>query len=325
MESIKICLLIFIITSTNFAQTKITRPVSTYSIVAYDEVTKEFGVAVQSHWFSVGQLVPWAKAGVGAVATQSFVKVEYGPDGLTLIENGLSAAEALNKLVLEDEGEAVRQVAMIDVNGNAAAHTGSKCVDMAGHFVGKNFSCQANMMENNTVWTAMAKAFENAHGDLAERMMLALEAAENEGGDIRGRQSAAMIIVSGTPTGVEWKDKVIDIRVDDNPEPLKELRRLISISKAYNHANQGDYYLEKNDINSALIEYDKASEYYPENAELPYWSAVSLANTGRLEEALPIFKKVFAMKPKLKKMTPRLIKAGMLKDDKELLKIILEQ
>jgi len=172
------------------------RPVSTYSIVAYDEETGQLGVAVQSHWFAVGQLVPWAKSGVGAVATQSFVRVEYGPDGLALMEQGASAVDALARLVASDDQRAVRQVAMIDVNGSVAAHTGDRCIDMAGHHVGKNYSVQANLMEKNSVWPAMAEAFENSEGDLADRMLAALDAAEAEGGDIRGRQSAAMLIVS---------------------------------------------------------------------------------------------------------------------------------
>ncbi|HJM95681.1 MAG TPA: DUF1028 domain-containing protein, partial [Candidatus Marinimicrobia bacterium] len=195
-------------------------------MVAYDDQTGELGVAVQSHWFSVGFLVPWAKAGVGAVATQSFVKVDYGPEGLKLMEQGYSATEALSKLLAEDKGQAVRQVAMVNVHGDVAAHTGSKCIFAAGHQKGKNYSVQANLMEKETVWPAMAKAFENTTGDLADRMMAALEAAEGEGGDIRGRQSAAMLIVSGNPTGIAWKDIVMDIRIDDYPEPLQELKRL---------------------------------------------------------------------------------------------------
>ena len=193
-------------------------PVHTYSIVAYDEQTGELGVAVQSHWFSVGSLVPWAKAGVGAVATQSFVKVEYGPDGFLLMENGKTAQEALNDLISQDDGESVRQVSMIDVNGNVAAHTGSKCIYAAGHQIGKNYSVQANLMDKESVWPAMAKAFEASQGDLAEKMMTALEAAEKEGGDIRGKQSAAMLIVTGNPTGIPWKDIVMDLRVDDHAE-----------------------------------------------------------------------------------------------------------
>lgn len=301
------------------------RPISTYSIVALDAETGELGVAVQSHWFSVGFLVPWVKAGVGAVATQSFVKVDYGPDGLELMESGMSAKDALKSLINQDEAEAVRQVAMIDINGNVAAHTGERCIVFANHVVGKNYSVQANMMENSTVPKAMAVAFENSSGDLADRMMAALEAAEKEGGDIRGKQSAAMVIMSGEPTGIEWKDTKMSLRIEDHPTPLKELKRLIRIHRAYQHANKGDYYMELNQIDNALTEYNKASKYYPENPELPYWSAVALVNGGRINEALPIFKAVFKSNPNLKKMTPRLIKSGLLIDDEKVLKKIMMQ
>ena len=299
-------------------------PVHTYSIVALDAETGELGVAVQSHWFSVGSLVPWAKAGVGAVATQSFVKVDYGPDGLKLMEGGMSAESALNKLVLEDEGEAVRQVAMIDVKGNVATYTGSKCIYAAGHQIGNNYSVQANLMENETVWPAMAKAFENTEGDLADKMMAALYAAEGEGGDIRGKQSAAMLIVTGEPTGVPWKDVVMDIRVDDHAEPLKELKRLIRVHRAYQHANKGDHYLEMEEIEKALVEYEKASEFYPENPELPYWSAVTLASKGNLDQALPIFREVFQKEPRLRILTPRLVNSGLLPNDPALIEAIIQ-
>ena len=299
-------------------------PVHTYSIVAFDEETGELGVAVQSHWFSVGFLVPWAKAGVGAVATQSFVKVDYGPEGLNRMENGQSAEEALNSLLAEDEGEAVRQVAMIDVKGSVAAHTGTKCIYAAGHQIGKNYSVQANLMEKETVWPSMANAFEKSNGDLAEKMMAALEAAEAEGGDIRGKQSAAMLIVSGNPTGIPWKDVVMDIRVDDHAEPLKELKRLIRIHRAYQHANKGDHYLELEEIEKALVEYEKASEFYPENPELPYWSAVMLASKGNLEQALPIFRDVFQKEPRLRILTPRLVNSGLLPNDPALIEAIIQ-
>jgi len=301
------------------------RPISTYSIVALDETTGELGVAVQSHWFSVGFLVPWAKAGVGAVATQSFVKVDYGPDGLQLMESGMKAADALKTLTSKDEGEAVRQVGMIDIKGNVAAHTGSRCIKYAGHIVGKNYSVQANMMANGTVPKAMAVAFEKTKGDLADRMMAALEAAEAEGGDIRGKQSAAMVIVSGEPSGVDWKDTKLSLRIEDHPTPLIELKRLIRVHRAYQHANMGDHYMETEEIDKALIEYSKAAEYYPENPELPYWSAVALANGGRLEEALPVFQSVFQRNPDLKTMTPRLVKSGLLPDDKSLISKIMNQ
>ena len=299
-------------------------PVHTYSIVAFDEETGELGVAVQSHWFSVGFLVPWAKAGVGAVATQSFVKVDYGPEGLNRMKNGQSAEEALNSLLAEDEGEAVRQVAMIDVKGSVAAHTGTKCIYAAGHQIGKNYSVQANLMEKETVWPSMANAFERSNGDLADKMMVALEAAEAEGGDIRGKQSAAMLIVSGNPTGIPWKDVVMDIRVDDHAEPLKELKRLIRIHRAYQHANKGDHYLELEEIEKALVEYEKASEFYPENPELPYWSAVTLASKGNLEQALPIFRDVFQKEPRLRILTPRLVNSGLLPNDPALIEAIIQ-
>ena len=321
----RLILVLAILTLVFSQKTSSIRPVSTYSIVALDETTGELGVAVQSHWFSVGFLVPWAKAGVGAVATQSFVKVDYGPDGIQLMESGMKAADALKALTSKDEGEAVRQVGMIDIKGNVAAHTGSRCIKYAGHIVGENYSVQANMMANGTVPKAMAIAFEETKGDLADRMMAALEAAEAEGGDIRGKQSAAMVIVSGEPSGVEWKDTKLNLRIEDHPTPLIELKRLIRVHRAYQHANMGDHYMETEEIDKALIEYSKAAEYYPENAELPYWSAIALANGGRLEEALPVFQSVFQRNPDLKTMTPRLVKSGLLPDDKSLISKIMNQ
>ncbi|NQT97503.1 MAG: DUF1028 domain-containing protein [Candidatus Marinimicrobia bacterium] len=302
-----------------------TRPISTYSIVALDEETGELGVAVQSHWFSVGSLVPWAKAGVGAVATQSFVKVDYGPQGLALMEEGASAEDALIQLLNEDENAEVRQVAMIDINGDVIVHTGEKCIFAAGHQTGNNYSVQANLMENETVWPAMADAFEKAKGGLADRMLAALEAAEAEGGDIRGRQSAAMLIVTGTPTGIPWKDVVLELRIEDHPDPLGELKRLIRIHGAYQHANQGDLYVEKGETELALKEYDKADKLYPENPELPYWTAVTLADIGRVEESLPLFKAAFAIDERWRILTPRLVNAGLLPDDKRMLELIMAQ
>ena len=210
-----------------FAQS---RPVHTYSIVARDAATGEMGVAVQSHWFSVGSIVSWAEAGVGAVATQSFVDPAYGPLGLEIMRNGKSAQQALDGLLASDPGLAVRQVAMVDAKGNVAAHTGKKCIPSAGHIAGEQFSVQANLMVNDAVWPAMAKAYREAKGELADRMLAALDAAQAAGGDIRGKQSAAILIVSGTPTGKSWVDRKMDLRVEDHPEPLKELRRLARVS-----------------------------------------------------------------------------------------------
>jgi uncharacterized Ntn-hydrolase superfamily protein len=300
-------------------------PVSTYSIVAYDEETGQLGVAVQSHWFSVGSLVPWVKAGVGAVATQSFVKVEYGPNGLKLMEKGFSAEDALKILVQEDEHSEVRQVGMVDINGSVSAHTGDNCIQFAGHIVGKNYTVQANLMASPTVPAAMVVAYESAEGELVDKLMAALEAAEKEGGDIRGKQSAAIIVTTGEPTGIDWKDKLFDLRIEDHPDPITEMKRLIRVSRAYQHANQGDLYIETNEIDKALIEYELATQYYPENPELPFWTAVSLADIGRVDESLPIFKEVFERAPDLRDLVPRLVKSGLLPDDKKLIKRIQKQ
>jgi len=205
------------------------RPVHTFSIVARDPVTGELGVAVQSHWFSVGSIVPWAEAGVGAIATQSFVDPSYGKLGLELMRAGKTAPETLKALLAGDEGRDVRQVAMIDARGNVDAWTGKNDIPAAGQIVGKNFSVQANLMLNEKIWPAMAQAFEKTKGDLADRMLAALDAAQAAGGDIRGRQSAAVVVVTGKPTGQAWKDRTFDLRVDDSTEPLKEVRRLVTL------------------------------------------------------------------------------------------------
>jgi uncharacterized Ntn-hydrolase superfamily protein len=298
------------------------RPVHTFSIVARDPVTGEIGVAVQSHWFSVGSVVPWAEAGVGAVATQSFVDPTYGKLGLDLMRAGRSAPDALKALLAGDEGRDVRQVAMIDAQGRVDAWTGAKDIQAAGHIVGENFSVQANLMLNDQVWPAMARAFQATKGDLAERMLAALDAAQEAGGDIRGRQSAALIVVAGKPTGRPWADRVFDLRVDDSPQPLQELRRLVTLQRAYNHMNAGDLAVEKKDNEGALREYGAAEKLVPDNAEMIYWHAVALINMNRTEEALPLFRKVFAMDKNWITLTPRLAKSGLLPDDAKLIERI---
>ena len=301
------------------------RPVSTYSIVALDAETGQLGVAVQSHWFSVGTVVPWAKAGIGAVATQSIAEPSYGPKGLTLMEQGIPADEALKSLLAKDLGENVRQVAMVDARGNVGVHTGLRCISYAGHLTGKNYSVQANIMAKSTVPAAMSQAFEKTGGNLAERMLAALDAAEAEGGDLRGRQSAAMLVVSGEPTGDPWTDRIVDLEVADHEDPLKELRRLLRISQAYRHAQRGDEYLEKNEMDSALQEYSAATKLYPENPELPFWTAVTLAQTGELEKALLIFNDVFSRNGNLRELVPRIVQAGFLTVEQNVLQEILAQ
>jgi uncharacterized Ntn-hydrolase superfamily protein len=299
------------------------RPVHTFSIVARDPNTGELGVAVQSHWFSVGPIVPWAEAGVGAVATQSFVDPAYGKLGLDLMRAGRSAPDALKALLAGDEGREVRQVAMIDALGRVDAWTGKNDIQAAGHHVGKNYSVQANLMLNDKVWPAMAAAFEATKGDLAERMMAALDAAQAAGGDIRGRQSAALIVVTGKPTGQSWKDRVFDLRVDDSAEPLKELRRLVTLQRAYNYMNAGDLAVEKKDNEGALREYSAAEKLVPDNAEMIYWHAVALVNMGRVDESLPLFKRVFQMDRNWLELTPRLPKAGLLPNDPKIMERIV--
>ena len=295
------------------------RPVNTYSIVARDPATGQLGVAVQSHWFSVGSIVSWAESGVGAVATQSFVDPSYGKLGLDLMRTGKTAPDALKSLLAGDEGRDVRQVAMIDAAGRVEAHTGAKCIDAAGHKVGKDYSVQANMMSNERVWPAMSQAFEAATGDLAERMLAALEAAETAGGDIRGKQSAALVVVSAKPTGRPWADRVFDLRIDDHPQPLKELRRLVTLHRAYNHMNAGDLAVEKKDNEAALREYSAAEKLVPDNLEMTYWHAIALVNMNRTDEALPLFRRVFQADPNWRTLTTRLPKSGILPDDKKLL------
>lgn len=306
-------------------QSTYSRPVHTYSIVARDPATGELGVAVQSHWFSVGSIVAWAEAGVGAVATQSFVDPSYGKNGLELMRGGKSGPDALKELLAKDEAREVRQVAMIDAQGRVDAYTGKNDIQEAGHIVGTNFSVQANLMLNDKVWPAMARAFENTKGDLADRMLAALDAAEAAGGDIRGKQSAALIVVTGKPTGQAWKDRTFDLRVDDNPEPLKELRRLVTLQRAYNHMNAGDLAVEKKDNEAALREYSAAEKLVPDNAEMIYWHAVALVNMGRVDESLPLFRKVFAMDKNWVTLTPRLPRSGLLPDDPKIIERIVAE
>src|SRR5437868_11695939 len=242
------------------AQPNVVRPVHTFSIVARDTETGELGVAVQSHWFSVGSIVPWAEAGVGAVATQSFVDPSYGKLGLDLMRAGRSAPAALKALIAGDAASDVRQVAMIDTEGRVAAHTGAKDIQAAGHHIGNQYSTEANLMSNDKVWPAMAKAYEATQGDLATRMLAALDAAQSVGGDIRGRQSAALIVVKAKSSGKSWDDRIFDLRVDDAIEPLKELRRLVTLQRAYNHMNAGDLATEHKDNEGALREYSAAEK-----------------------------------------------------------------
>ena len=296
----------------------------TYSIVARDPKTGEMGVGVQSHWFSVGSVVSWGEAGVGVVATQSLVNKSFGLRGLELLKQGKSPQEAINLLISDDDGRDVRQLAILDSQGRVATHTGLKCIKHAGHKIGDNFSAQANMMLTEDVWPAMARAFEkNNDLSLPERIVKCLEAAESVGGDIRGRQSAALLVVAGEPTEEKWEDPIIDLRVEDHNDPLKELNRLLKIWRAYEHMNNGDLAIEKGDMAKALEEYDAAQKLFPENLEMAYWTAVSLANQNQLDKALVLFKKIFKKEKNWRLLTERLPYSGLLNIKEEELKKIL--
>jgi uncharacterized Ntn-hydrolase superfamily protein len=285
----------------------------TFSIVARDPVTGEMAVGVQSHWFSVGTAVPWGEAGVGVVATQSFVNKSYGIKGLELMKQGKTASEALQELVAKDEGRDVRQVAMIDTNGNVNAYTGKKCIDYANHIVGDNYSVQSNMMLNNKVCPAMAKAFEAGKGQpLAERILAALLAAQAVGGDIRGKQSASLLVVAGKSTGQPWNERLVDLRVDDHISPLEELGRLLKLYRAYQHMDRGDLATEKNDMKLAMEEYGAAMKLFPENLEMKYWTAITLANNKKVKEAAVMLHKIYEQDANWRELTKRLPKVGLL-------------
>ena len=292
----------------------------TYSIVARDRETKELGVAVQSHYFQVGPAVPWALAGVGAVATQSMVNVSFGPLGLDYLRAGYSAEQTLKGLLAADSEPESRQVAVVDAGGGVAAHTGSRCIPAAGHRVGEGFSVQANLMEKDTVWDAMFEAFTGATGPLAERMLAALEAAEAEGGDIRGKQSAAMLVVSGTPTGHEWEDRVIDLRVEDAPEPLPELRRLLRVKRAYVAMGASEEAAEKGDAAAAAASLQEALSLAPEMVEIHFWGGLGMAQAGMLDAGCDLIMNAVRKDRRWIETVHRLVQAGRL--DAELARAI---
>ncbi len=314
-----------VINFTNAQVFKKTEPLAhTYSIVARDAATGEMAIGVQSHWFSVGTAVPWAEAGVGVVATQSFVDKSYGPKALTLLKQGFTAQQALDSLTKADVGRDVRQVAIVDNKGNVAAHTGAKCIKYANHITGTNFSVQSNMMLGSSVCKSMEIAFTKSAGKpLAERVLLALEAAENAGGDIRGKQSAALVTVGGKITE-SWNNKTIDVRVDDATLPLKELRRLYTVHLAYEHMNNGDLAVEKNNMELAMNEYNAAMKLFPQNLEMKYWTAITLANNKQVDKAATLLKTIYVKDKNWRELTKRLPAVGLLNVSEVELKQLVE-
>jgi len=288
-----------------------------------DRKTNQIGIAVQSHWFAVGALCPWIEPGVGVIATQSMVKVSYGPKGLALLRDGKTAQQALDELLEADDGKELRQVAIVDAQGNVAAHTGKRCIAEAGHQIGGSFSVQANMMLNNTVWPAMASAFEKTQGNLANRLLSALQAAQAAGGDIRGKQSASLLVSNNIKDNTPWEHILIDLRVDDHPDPIIELKRLLNIQYAYDMMNEGNDFLSKNENEASKIKYKQAVKLAPDIEELPFWHAVTLADTGKVDEALPIFERVFNINNNWALLVQRLPASGLLTKDSQVMRKIL--
>lgn len=308
----------------NAQQVKPSELAHTYSIVARDQKTGEMAVGVQSHWFSVGTAVSWAEAGVGAVATQSFVNKSFGLRGLALMKKGKTAQQALDALLSTDEGREVRQVAIVDSKGNVAVHTGANCIEFAGDIKGEQFSVQANMMLTDKVPAAMARSYrENLNLPLAERVLATLQAAQDAGGDIRGKQSAAILVVPAKSDNEPWNERTVDLRVDDHENPLQEMERLLKVHRAYEHMNEGDLAVEKNDMKKAMEEYNAAMKMFPSNLEMQYWTAVTLANNKSISEALPMFKRIFTADKNWKELTRRLPAVGLLTVNKRELDQIL--
>jgi uncharacterized Ntn-hydrolase superfamily protein len=264
--------------------------------------------------------VSWGEAGVGAVATQSVVEPAYGPRGLALMRDGKSAPAALDQLLSDDAQESARQVAMIDRGGRVAVHTGARCIPHAGHAVGDQVSAQANIMERNTVPAAMVRAYSSSSGiSFAERLLAALDAAQAEGGDLRGRQSAALLIVSPRATGNPAEDRPMDLRVEDHPDPLGELRRLLNLRRAYQRVDVGDQLAAAGDVEGSLAEYEAAHRSQPDNLELAFWHGVALAASGREEDAAPILRRAFSAHGGWIELLKRLPAAGLFPDDGELI------
>jgi uncharacterized Ntn-hydrolase superfamily protein len=275
----------------------------TYSMVAHDPATGAVGAAVQSHWFGVGSVVPWARAGVGAVATQSIAEPSYGPRLLDRLAAGEAPRAALDALLAADELAAFRQVAVVDAEGRVAVHTGERCIGFAGHQDGDGFSAQANMMASAEVWPAMAHAFERAAGPLPRRLLAALHAAEAQGGDARGRQSAALVVVP--PEGEPWRTAV-DLRVEDDPEPLEELDRLADLRDAYDLATEGDELTGAGRHEEAGDRYERASALAPDNHELLFWAGLAAAQAGDLPMGLRRVERAIELQPGWRELLGRL-------------------
>lgn len=302
------------------------RPVSTFSIVARDPETGEMGVAVESRYFSVGSVVPWAEAGVGAVATQSFANVDYGPRGLDLLRAGLNALQALTMLVENDPARDIRQAAMVDAAGNVAVHTGQRCVMFAGHRLGETgFTVQGNMLADEGVLPAMHDAYVQAEGDLANRMLIALHAGQLAGGDVRGQQSASILLVSGEKLEKPWLGRLLDLRVEDHPAPIEELARLVAVGRAFRFVDQAAGAVAQGDPGTAEEAIRLAISLAPDRPDILFWAALGMYASGDQKQALGLFREIFAVAPAMATFLPRVAAAGLMPLDDTAVETILRE
>jgi uncharacterized Ntn-hydrolase superfamily protein len=292
---------------------------ATYSIVARDAATGQLGVAVQSNYFSVGTDISWAEAGVGAVATQSLVEVSYGPRGLQLLAQGASATQALERLVRDDAGAAMRQIAIVDARGSVAGHSGAACIPACGQHFGAGYAAQGNLLRSDAVWQAMGPAFERTPGDLAERLMAALEAAEAAGGDVRGPQSAALLVVGAERPANPWEGRLVDLHVEHHPRPLEELRRLLTVRRAHALFEEARRQMASGALDAAVATVEQALRLKPDDAQFRFWLGVALANAGRDRDARPWLEQAFAADPGWRELARRLVPFGMFPARAELL------
>ncbi|WP_412852065.1 DUF1028 domain-containing protein [Ectothiorhodospira shaposhnikovii] len=299
-------------------------PVATYSIVARDPASGHLGVAVQSHHFAVGSVAPFARAGVGAGTIQSFAKLIYATEGLRLMRDGASAGEALRRLLARDHHMDYRQAAMIDTQGDVVAHTGRLCIDEAGHCLGDEYACLGNMLLNDGTWEAMGRAYEAAEGDFPHRLISALEAAQAQGGDLRGRRSAAMMVVSGRATGDPAQDTLLDLRVEDHPTPVRELKRLVILKEAYEFNTLGGHHLRHGEYDKAIQAFTRAETLAPEEDELIFWRSVALINAGHEAEARALLGALFQRAPHWSLLLKRVAKSRFLPDDPALIQRLLQ-
>jgi len=298
----------------------------TYSIVARDSKTGQFGVAVQSHYFSVGSVVTWARAGVGAVATQAMVDVKYGPLGLELMASGKSAHDSLESLLRTDLKRETRQVAMVDAEGNVAVHTGAKCIPHAGHAVGKGFSCQGNIVKSRMVWKAMRRTFaKNSEMPFPERLLSALEAGEEAGGDARGKQSSAILVVERDLRPSHWEGRLFDLRVEDHPEPIAELKRLLRYQRGYDWVNKGDDLLTSKKYAAALRVYSRGLVLVPEVLELKYWVGLSMLKTRKRGTGVRMLREVFEEDRNWIGITKWILKTRMIQVEPGLLRVLFDE